>query len=598
MNLTGALKCCFGENGGTICGGKLKVGDDKDELEFLAPSVHHLATDFLNGVVKDAGYNENSTIYDIEDLRRKDKCGVIRTKGLGIKCPIDGRLHASYVHSLQGEDHVGRASFMLSYAWKYRIGDITESLLKYCKEKGLDPKRTYVWICCLCINQHRVVEGDIVEFGDFQHTFRYRVHGIGHILALMAPWQLPEYLRRIWCIFEMYEAYTSECTVEIIMPPEQEKLLLNSITSATGADGKSGIDELFIAFSNTRVENALASQPEDRENILRIIENGPGYAELNKEINNYMRQWVVSVVRSSVADAQKRLKDDDLQPQEIIETGTYISYIAAFFGETGDKRTSLDFYMEALKAYESADHNFDTNIHDVKDYIARTYNNIGENLEALGRYEEALEYHSRCCAQFEEVYGKDHINTSASYFNIGAVKRKQEDHEGALEMFLKSVEIDERTNGTYHPDTANTYDYIGRTKQAMGDLDGALEMFNKNLEISTKLFGNNHPNVAIAHGAMGLLHHAKEDYDSAIDCHMKSIAISENILGINHPDTASSYLNIGGAHYYKGNFDHALNYVNKSITIYSDIFGPDHPKVISAQSWADLICSDMEEYEA
>ncbi len=288
------------------------------------------------------------------------------------------------------------------------------------------------------MNQHRVVEGGVIDTGDFQSTFRRRVHGVGHILALMAPWQLPEYLRRVWCIFEMYEAYTSECKVEIIMPPEQEELLMNAIVSGAGADGKSGIDELFNAFANTKVENAEASNPEDKVNILSIIENGPGYAELNREINNYMRQWVIGVVSSSVAKTQKKLKDDNLSQKEIVEAGTYISYIAAFFGETGDKKTSLHFYMEALETYESVV-DFDKEIHDVKDYVARTYNNIGESLEALGRYEEALEYHGKCCAQFEEVYGTDHINTSASYFNIGAVKRKQGDHEGALVQFLKSV---------------------------------------------------------------------------------------------------------------------------------------------------------------
>ncbi len=237
----------------------------------------------------------------------------------------------------------------------------------------------------------------------------------------------------------MYEAYTSECKVEIIMPPDQRTSLMNSIVSGTGADGKTGIDELFNAFANTKVENAEASNPEDKVNILSIIENGPGYVKLNQEINHYMRQWVVSVVSSAVEKVQKKLKDENLSQTEIIETGTYISYIAAFFGEIGDKKTSLDFYMEALEVYESVDPDFDKEIHDVKDYIARTYNNVGESLEALGRYEEALEYHGKCCAQFEEVYGTDHINTSASYFNIGAVKRKQGDHEGALVQFLKSV---------------------------------------------------------------------------------------------------------------------------------------------------------------
>ncbi len=107
-----------------------------EDIDFLAPSVHHLATEFMEDI-KAAGLDRNATIYDIENLGLKDECGVIRRKGLGVKCPVDGRVNASYVHSLHGKDHVGRATFMLSYAWKYKVGDIIDSLENYCDEVSL-----------------------------------------------------------------------------------------------------------------------------------------------------------------------------------------------------------------------------------------------------------------------------------------------------------------------------------------------------------------------------------------------------------------------------------------------------------------------------
>lgn len=36
---------------------------------------------------------------------------------------------------------------------------------------------------------------------------------IGHMLAMMAPWKAPIYLTRVWCIFEMYVAYSNNCQV-------------------------------------------------------------------------------------------------------------------------------------------------------------------------------------------------------------------------------------------------------------------------------------------------------------------------------------------------------------------------------------------------
>ena len=155
-------------------------------------SVYHLKTTFLKNV-KDAGFNERSTIYDLENLESPEN-GFIRQQGESMKDPVDGRLGASYVDSLSGEDNVGTASVMLSYTWGYTIGDIIDSLDDFCKVKNRDAKRTYIWMCCLCINQHRVVEeGKIVKddekcFEVFQKIFHSRVTSIGEVVSMMYPW--------------------------------------------------------------------------------------------------------------------------------------------------------------------------------------------------------------------------------------------------------------------------------------------------------------------------------------------------------------------------------------------------------------------------
>ncbi len=56
-------------------------------------------------------------------------------------------------------EHTGRATIMLSYAWGYTFGAIGSALVAFCVKHGLDPRTTHVWICCMCINQHRVAGG-------------------------------------------------------------------------------------------------------------------------------------------------------------------------------------------------------------------------------------------------------------------------------------------------------------------------------------------------------------------------------------------------------------------------------------------------------
>ena len=176
---------------GALCCSMKK--EDTGDPDLLGISVHHLANNLTNLVCAERPHSgKDTTIHQMEDLRNHDKNGIIREKGKDTICPIDGRIGAAYVHTLEGADHVGPASIMLSYTWGYSIGAIVDVLSNYCESNDLNPKKVYVWICCLCVNQHRVVEmmkrGEVIPFEDFHKVFHGRVTGIGHIVAMMSPW--------------------------------------------------------------------------------------------------------------------------------------------------------------------------------------------------------------------------------------------------------------------------------------------------------------------------------------------------------------------------------------------------------------------------
>jgi hypothetical protein len=91
-----------------------RQGNNSRLDDMAGVSVYHLCNTFLPHV-EDAGFSRDSTIYELENL--KGPPGLIRKVGRNIPCPITGEMGAAYVHCLQGEDHVGRASHMLSYTW-------------------------------------------------------------------------------------------------------------------------------------------------------------------------------------------------------------------------------------------------------------------------------------------------------------------------------------------------------------------------------------------------------------------------------------------------------------------------------------------------
>ena len=116
-----------------------------EELSTLGVSVYHLEQVFLgevcsaNDSTTGSPLTRDSKIYEIENLQGPH--GVICMKGMNTTCPVDRRKGAAYVHCLQGEDHVGPATHMLSYTWGYSIGDIVDTLSDYCHQNNLDPKR-------------------------------------------------------------------------------------------------------------------------------------------------------------------------------------------------------------------------------------------------------------------------------------------------------------------------------------------------------------------------------------------------------------------------------------------------------------------------
>jgi len=598
------MSCCFKPKKVTdirtssTFGSSSKQLRDKLYYDFLAPSVYHLQTTLFDEI-KEAGLDgENCTIYDIENLRDKENFGVIRSKGKDVVCPIDGQTGCAYVHAIGGgeedtsiniKDHVGTANYMLSYAWGYKYKDIVDTLVKFCEDSDLNTKKTFVWICCLCNNQHRIGNQKVVAFEEFQEIFQTRVKGIRNILAMMTPWNNPGYLKRVWCIFEAYNAYADrDCTIKIIMPPRDETSLIQAVQRPVDESGKSGLDELFEAMANTKVENAEASAQSDKDNILRLVEESPGVHELNVEINHLLRAWIRDTVfdaakqkEESLVSDEANAENDDLERRNI---ATFLTFCASFFSRVSAHKEALDLHGKALDVYGTLEDKDEG-----KELMARCYNNMGTELESMAKYEDALEMHRKCREAFEDIYGTDHPNTSVSYFNIGAVYSKLGRNDEALEMYKKSLEIDKRVHGEDHIDVASSYTYIGRVLQKTEDYDGALEMFQNSLAIREKTFGKDHPDVAIGYGDMGLLYHMKKDYDGAVEMHKKSIAIQEKSLGKYHADTASVYQNLGGAYYEKGDYKKALDLVKKAYTAYKKTLGEDHPKTNTSKQWVDIV---------
>jgi len=204
---------------------------------------------------------------------------------------------------VHGADSVGHATHMLSYAWGYRICDILDALTAWSGKQKLDPKRVYMWMCCVCVNQHRVKERqarqEVVPFDEFRRVFEGRVRAIKKIVALMMPWDRPTYLTRSWCMYEMHTAIKlgkEQCELEVCMPPKEEDLFIDSVLRS-----REGIQDIWRTIQDISIERAEATSKEDERGILQLVGEEVGKDEFEKEVKKYVQQWFLYVASKHLA---------------------------------------------------------------------------------------------------------------------------------------------------------------------------------------------------------------------------------------------------------------------------------------------------------
>lgn len=464
--------------------------------------MHHLSSVFLAEVLA-AGLSRDSTVYEVEPV-------VIRPKGAAVWCPIDMRLGCAYVDAIHGEDHVENATHMLSYAWFYSVGDIVDALEKFCADSSLCTRRTYVWICSLCVNQHRVKEkqnaSEVVPFEQFSKQFRERVTGIGNVLALMAPWESPKYFTRVWCIFELFTAISlgkDEVKVTIVMPPRETTRFCNALLEE-GTD----VSKVWSALTSVDVKRADSSVKNDLESIRRLIEKGPGYKAVNAAVAKYLTGWFADASERHLRDIRASGSFDaeaisvmfaqvgrllrtvglydrasavlqeglELVSETDAQDGTAHARLLVEIGVVEKKRGHLKAALEAFERARRARERTDTLNTPLG---ARLMNNIGSAKEACSDFKGALEAFLETKKILECVGGMCSRDGAQLLRNMGTIKEEEGDPSAALVAYCDAQDILQAAGLLQTPDGARIVNNIGHAKHQSGDLLGARQAFDE-----------------------------------------------------------------------------------------------------------------------
>ena len=272
----------------------------------LGPSVRHVDTVLLPGTLAAVktiqagkGHERQQGFDSLDDLNHADVWHMVHSfakpRSADAVCPRDQDRGSTHVDTLRGLDHVGMATALLSCSWGHRILDVSEALQTWAESSGRDLKRTYIWMCSLCMNQHDferrlLQQGAAKGPGALQKEFGNRVVAIGRMLPMLAPWNDPEHVKRAWCLFELCAAIRKpeQVQVDIILPPTQH----TAFRDAINAQGCGVVDAPLDVID---AASATTSDSADLESIRSLVRGcAGGFDSLNETLRTHLKRWSVT----------------------------------------------------------------------------------------------------------------------------------------------------------------------------------------------------------------------------------------------------------------------------------------------------------------
>ena len=233
-------------------------------------------------------------------------------------CPVDGEMGSAYVNVEAIQASIRHATAFLSYAWGYKLAEVVETLVDWCSgEDGNGVTGTWIWMDCFTLNQHRIDLGNAATPEELQEVFGVRVTGIGHMVVMLDPWDNPGYVKRAWCLFELYTAIQSrdEVHIDVVLSPTQAQAFRDRI-NRDGSDA-GAIDG---ALASVKSEAATATMPADLEAIQALIQKtAGGNATIDGVVKQFLRRWFVAQGGVAVM-AQLRCRSDVTQISSSTDT--------------------------------------------------------------------------------------------------------------------------------------------------------------------------------------------------------------------------------------------------------------------------------------
>jgi len=263
----------------------------------------------------------------------------------------------------------------------------------------------------------------------------------------------------------------------------------------------------------------MASNEEDRINILEMVKEGPGFRSLNLRVNDLLRSWVIDAVLGTVKRLEKVRLEAKKKPAALnrgirddASKATNSESTSVSETEFADSMSNLGLLLErnggsaqALECHKKAE--VSTNLLVLGSALPKLTQILGVFFRGWALLTVLLHGTEEHLQLELPRLGKSTIITIASsLYSIASVLFEQGNYLDALAHGQKAPAVQETAAFLIHrPDTGASYNLLGMIHLQRGDYNGALQYARRGLGIRESTFGIYHPNTASSSHALGLI---------------------------------------------------------------------------------------------
>jgi len=426
-----------------IEGDVIDLDDRGVRLEVLLKVCEIVKAGRLNVPVDDKKRSPGESIVD----------GLVKPETKTSKCS-----YCSHLYKNRRTRHlVGRINTFVSHPWRTDFQITVDALVEYEKALPEGSPPQFYFVDYFAVNQHSPGK-DLRRLADLV--------GLSDTLALMAePWQNPDALTRLWCIFEIAHAVLKNTKIEIILAPNEIKSFQDKLRN----NSSSAWELLGELLKNVDSANATATQKPDIAMIQKFIKTElGGFMKVDTMVADGLRNWYARSAKALL----KNLPDID---QGSNEHAQLIWQVAGFL-------YSQSQYSEAAGLYDQAALIFKNNNND--QWLSCEKDRVFM-FRKMGKLKEALKMANQNFENQIKFRGPTHLGTLASKRCLGAIQKDLGMDREAEQNLRATLEVLEKTQKPDSLHISVTKYQLAEALRNLGRLEEAMEMYQELIDIKT-----------------------------------------------------------------------------------------------------------------